>query len=157
MGCAKLLLLTIALMISACNPAATETLPTGASTSSPNTENRLAGMQWMLKSFGPVGTGSPIIEGTPITLTFGADGRAGGSGGCNSYGGAYQVRGNRLSLSQIISTKRACLEEALTQQEQRYFQALESAGKFTLADDHLTIFYDDGRSALNFVKTSSAR
>jgi hypothetical protein len=38
-----------------------------------------------------------------------------------------------------------------------FFQALESAVRFELADDRLTIFYDGGRSALNFVNDSSSK
>ena len=40
-------------------------------------------------------------------------------------------------------------------QEGRYFEALGSASKFKLANDELTILYDEGRGALNFVETAS--
>ncbi|MGH7963539.1 MAG: META domain-containing protein, partial [Candidatus Binatia bacterium] len=110
---------------------------TGAPTASSSAESRLANTQWTLKSFGEAGAESPVIDGTAITLKFGADGRAGGSGGCNSYGSDYQVQDHTLAFSPIISTKRACLQEARTQQEQRYFQALESAGQFQLTENHL--------------------
>jgi hypothetical protein len=66
------------------------------------------------------------------------------------------VREDHLSFSKIISTKRACLEQSANQQEQRYFAALESAKKFKLADNRLTIFDGGGRSALNFASDSSS-
>jgi heat shock protein HslJ len=153
----KLLLLTIVLMLSACAPAATEvTTPTVEPTGPSSDENSLANTQWTLVSFGIADAENPIVEGSAITLEFKADGQAGGSGGCNSYGGAYQVQGNTLSFSQINSTLMACADEKMMQQEQQYFQALESAGQFELTDDHLTISYNNGQAVLNFVKASSS-
>ncbi len=110
-----------------------------------------------LKSLGAVGGESPVVAGTTITLKFGDDGRAGGSSGCNSYGSDYKAMADKLSFGRIISTKRACTDERANQQEHRFFQALESAVRFELADGRLTIFYDGGRSELNFVNDSSSK
>ena len=151
MGFSKLLP-TIILLISTCNLLAAQT-----PASSSSAESKSANTQWRLASFGASGTESPVIEGTTITLKFGADGRGGGSGGCNSYGGEYRERGDNLSFGQIISTKRACLEQSANQQEQRYFAALESASKFKISDNRLTIFHGDGRSVLNFVGDPSSK
>ncbi|HWS99851.1 MAG TPA: META domain-containing protein [Pyrinomonadaceae bacterium] len=155
MGFSKLLT-AIVLLISTCNLLAAQT-PASTRTESSRAESKLADTQWRLTSFGATGAESPVIEGTTITLKFGADGRAGGSGGCNSYGGEYRERGDNLSFSRIISTKRACLEQGANQQEQRYFAALESASKFKLSDNRLTIFHGDGRSALDFVNDTSSK
>jgi heat shock protein HslJ len=144
------LLPAILLLISTC-------VLLAARTESSRAESKLANTQWRLTSFGSTGAESPVIEGHTITLKFGADGRAGGSGGCNSYGGEYRERGDNLSFDQIISTKRACLEQGANQQEQRYFAALESASKFKLTDNCLTIFHGDGQSALNFVTDPSSK
>lgn len=118
-------------------------------------DKNLAGTEWRLSSFVTPGGESPVVEGAAVTLKLGADGRAGGSGGCNTYGGEYREQGDSISFSRIISTKRACADERANQQEGRYFAALESAGKFTLAEGRLTIFHGDGRSALNFVGDST--
>lgn len=142
------LLSAVVLLVSICNALAAQT---PASNDSSGAESRLASTEWRLASFGAAGAESPVIDGTKITLKFGADGRAGGSGGCNSYGGDYRERGDRLSFGQIISTKRACLEQRANEQEQRYFAALESASRFKLSDGRLTIFLGDGTSSLNFV------
>lgn len=140
----KPLLLTMALLMPVCGQAA---LPLSA-------QNKLAGTEWKLVSFGAVGAPSIIVEGTTVTIKFGTDGKAGGTGGCNSYGGDYQARGDNLTLTKIISTKRACVAQAAMEQENRYFKALELASRFKLTGDQLTIFYDEGRGALNFVKDS---
>jgi heat shock protein HslJ len=150
------LLSAIILLISTCNLLAAQP-PARARTESSSAESKLANTQWRLTSFGATGAESPVIEGTTITLKFGADGRAGGSGGCNSYGGEYRERGDNLSFSQIISTKRACLEQNANQQEQRYFAAVETASKFKLSGNRLTIFHGNGRSTLNFVNGPSSK
>ena len=146
--------LTVIFMILTCGPPAAQAQ---ARAESSGTGKRLADTQWRLASFGAPGGETPVVEGTTVTLKFGADGRAGGSSGCNSYGGEYREQGENLSFSRIISTKRACLDERANQQEQRYFAALESAGKCRLAEMRLTISHGDGRSALNFVSDAPSK
>lgn len=109
---------------------------------------------WRLVSLGPAGAEVDVVPGTTVTLKLGEDGRANGSTGCNSYGGTYQVRGETISFSRIVSTRRACLDQNANQQEHRFLTALESANRFRLASNRLTIFSDRGRSVLNFVDAS---
>lgn len=115
--------------------------------------NPLADTEWMLTSFGVGGVGNPLIAGTTITLKFGSDGRARGSGGCNSFGGNYSVSGNTISFSPVISTRRACINAEMNQQEQRFLSALQSAETFRLSGNSLVIFHDDGRNRLLFIST----
>jgi len=116
----------------------------------------LTGTEWRLVSFGSAGSEDSLVAGTTVTLKFGEDGRAGGSTGCNSYSGTYQVRGDTISFGRLISTKRACLDQNANQQEQRFLTALESANRFRLASDRLTIMSVRGRNALNFVNGSDS-
>src|ERR687896_597449 len=53
----------------------------------------LVGTDWRLVSLGPPGAETDVVTGTTVTLRLGEDGRAGGSTGCNTYGGTYEVRG----------------------------------------------------------------
>lgn len=140
----KVLLLTILLMIPTLTASATPSRIT----------EKLAGTEWKLVSFGKAGAQSPVVEGMTVTVKFGADGKVGGSGGCNSYGGDYQVLDDSLSLSKIISTKKACAAQNAMQQEGLYFDALGTARKFKIADNQLTIFYDEGRGELSFTKAT---
>lgn len=110
---------------------------------------------WRLVSFGAPGAEQPIIEGSTITLML-AGGQAGGSGGCNSYGGTYQVDGDSISFGEITRTERACLEEGVTEQEQRYFQALETASTYQVEGDQLRITYDAGSGLLIFERALPA-
>jgi heat shock protein HslJ len=152
MGNLKLMLLTIVLFIFACYPAAKEVRPIVLPTGTSSDENRLANTEWKLSSFGAAGAESPVVEGTTITLKFGPDTRANGSGGCNTYAGDYQVQGDTVSFSRIISTKKACVVAKVMQQENQYFEALMSSGKFKITENQLSISYDEGRGVLKFVK-----
>jgi heat shock protein HslJ len=152
-------LVAILLLLSACGAATPEpttvpeeTIP--AETAPEETESNLTGTQWQLISFGAPGAEIPVVAGSTVTLEFNTNGQAGGSGGCNSYGGEYQVQDNVLSFSQIVSTLMACADSNVTQQEQQFFQALESAGRFEHTEDQLTIQYDGGQGVLNFISAS---
>lgn len=115
----------------------------------------LTGIEWRLVSLGPTGAEQDVVQGTTVTLTLGDDGRAGGSTGCNSYGGNYQVRGNTISFSRIVATRRACLDQNANEQEHRFLSVLESASRFRLSSNRLTIISDRNRSVLNFVNSSA--
>ena len=116
----------------------------------------LAGTEWRLVSFGPAGSEASLVAGTTVTLKFGEDGRASGSTGCNSYSGTYNVRGDSILFGRLISTKRACLDQNANQQEQRFLSALESANRFRLSSNRLTIQSDRGRNVLNFASGSDS-
>jgi heat shock protein HslJ len=114
----------------------------------------LPGTEWRLVSLGPSGAEADVVQGTTVTIKFGEDGRAGGSTGCNTYGGTYEVRGDAIAFGRLVSTRRACLDQNANEQERRFLAALEAASRFRLSSDRLTIFSDRGRTALNFVSTS---
>jgi heat shock protein HslJ len=103
----------------------------------------LAGTQWTLASYGDPEDPTPVIEDSGISLTFGQDKQAFGSGGCNTYRGGYAFDGETLRFSAILSTRMACADLDLTAQEQAYFAALEAATGYTVSGDRLTIEYSD--------------
>ena len=115
----------------------------------------LTGFDWRLVSLGPSGAEAAVVAGTTVTLRFGEDGRASGSTGCNSYSGTYQVHGDTISFSRLVSTRRACLDQNANQQEQRFLSTLEAANRFRLSSNRLTILSDRARSTLNFVNNST--
>jgi heat shock protein HslJ len=118
-------------------------------------QQALAGTDWRLVSMGRVGAEVPVVSGTSVTLKFGNDARVNGSTGCNTFGGGFQVQGDRLTFSQIFSTRRACLDSNANRQESEYLQALGSANRFRLSSQSLTIYYDRGRSILEFAKPNT--
>jgi pimeloyl-ACP methyl ester carboxylesterase/heat shock protein HslJ len=118
--------------------------------------NDLSGSSWQLTSFGPVGTTNPVIRNVTITLEIGEDGQTGGNSGCNSYGGSYTVQDDSLQFEEITSTLIACADQAVTEQEQQYLQALRTASRFSVEGDTLKIAYQNDGGELIFVRSSGA-
>jgi len=100
----------------------------------------LAGTQWEAVSFAQ-GVG---------TLWFEEDGHVSGFGACNSYKGSYQVTGDRISFTQIISPKEACSDVQLRLEEMKFFLALQNANRFRLTAKQLSIYYDGGQRVVEF-------
>ena len=114
----------------------------------------LPGTRWRLVSYGVLENRASVIEGSTITLEFGADGRVGGSSGCNNYGGGYTVEGHNLTFGEITRTLMACVDAGVMAQEQTYFDALASATAFDLNGDRLVIAYGDGQQLVFTAQTS---
>jgi heat shock protein HslJ len=152
-----LLSLALAAILAACaGQPATPGVPTGEPTQ-PQTETPvlpetggLENTSWNLVSFGPAGEETPVVEGSNVTLVF-EEGRAGGQGGCNSYSGEYKLDGQQISFENVASTLKACIDEAVNQQEMDYFQALNQVNRFELNGENLTLFYAD-QGVLNFIR-----
>ena len=94
----------------------------------------------------------PVVEGSTVTLEFAEDGQLGGSGGCNYFGAAFELEGNTIKITDVVSTLMACADEQVMAQEGLFFAALQSATSFEISADRLTIFYDNGQSQLTFVR-----
>ena len=142
----------LALALAACGSAGGNTVqPRATPTSPPVSEERLSGTRWVLVSLGEPEEETPAIKGSNVVLEFKDKGQVSGSGGCNSYGGQYQVEGNRIAFREIVSTLMACAEQAITNQETQYLQALGATSRFNLSDNRLSIYYDNDKSVLNFI------
>jgi heat shock protein HslJ len=146
-----LILVLVSLVLFACSSQSKATL-TSAISQPPQANDSLEGTSWELASFGASGSETLILQGSTVTLQFDGQGQASGSGGCNSYGASYQVKGNTISFGDVISTLMACSLENINQQEQSYFQALKTAGKFEVSSDTLKIWYNNGQDVLNWQK-----
>lgn len=104
----------------------------------------LAGTAWTLVEVnGEAASISGPGDSAP-TLTFAADGsRASGNGGCNQFGGPYTQSGPELRFGPLVSTRRACADEAGNRQETAYLRALESTTRATAAGDLLVLYAGD--------------
>ena len=151
MKATKHLILIIAaaalLALAACSPLVEAASP--GQTPSPAV---LANTRWRLDTFGAVGAEKAVLPGATLTLDFDDQGLVSGQGGCNSFGGQYKLDNGSLSLSSLAQTLRACADDSFNQQEAQYMLALGSTARYELTADHLTIFYDNGASALHDVK-----
>jgi hypothetical protein len=73
------------------------------------------------------------------TLTFGTDGMVNGTTGCNSFSGTYTESGDQITFGPLASTRRACMDPAVTAQEQLIFSVLSGTVAFTRVGETLTI------------------
>ena len=88
---------------------------------------QLAGSEWGLNGYD-----TPFIQ-------FGAKGEMNGNGGCNNFGGSYEVNGSRLIVGPIMSTKKACFGDVM-KMETGFFKALQKAHRFEATHSQLFIF-----------------
>jgi heat shock protein HslJ len=107
----------------------------------------LAGSAWRLTQ---LNGHAPQPAGEPISLSFQADGKAGGSSGCNSYSGSYTVSSSALMITNVVSTLRACADQGLNTQESEYVQALAIVATYERAGDQLTLRDEDDAVVLVF-------
>lgn len=82
----------------------------------------LVGKEWLLEDL----QGAGVIDNVQSTLTFGAEGRLSGFGGCNRYSGNYRLTGTQLNIGTLVATRRGCAP-ALLNQEAKFLTALEKA------------------------------
>lgn len=100
----------------------------------------LLGTQWVLATI----DGNEVVAGSSVTLTFGDEGQLSGNGGCNGFGGSYSLEDLSLSISEVMSTKMACADDAVTQQESTFFDRLSAADSYSIDGDTLTLVTADG-------------
>jgi heat shock protein HslJ len=103
---------------------------------------------WEVSSFFTGAAVSSPMPGSTLTLEFAA-GTVAGSGGCNTFGGPYEVSGSDgIRVGPLASTLRACADPALDTQEQQYLAALGLAKTYRVTGDTLTLFREGDTIAL---------
>jgi heat shock protein HslJ len=94
-----------------------------------------------------------LVNGTTVTLSFGADGDASGLGGCNRYSGHYEATGSRISIGGIAVTAMACAEPpGVMEQERAFLKALGTASSVRFEGDRLELRTAEGALAAGFVR-----
>jgi heat shock protein HslJ len=71
--------------------------------------------------------------------------RVSGSGGCNRVSGSYTRDGSKLELGPLISTRMACADQRLTEQEGAFLSALALVNRHEVTGDTLVLFHDNDR------------
>jgi putative lipoprotein len=100
-----------------------------------NATGDLAGSSWVLTDF----QGAAIVPGTRVTLDFSAPGRVTGTGSCNRYFATVEMSGSSIRFGAVGATRMAC-GTAVSLQEVKYFEALESANRFTVEGGVLSVY-----------------
>lgn len=90
--------------------------------------------EWTLESL----NGNPLVEDTKITLAFDED-RAGGSSGCNTYGGPVEAKGEQIQFGEVTMTLMACTDAGVMAQESSYLAALGAVETFKVDGEKLLL------------------
>lgn len=94
----------------------------------------LTGQEWLLTAVD--GTAVDPLAGASVT--FGEDGTATGSGGCNRFRGPYTVDGDTISVGPLASTRMSCGAD-LDTLESSYLNGLEAAFGYAISGNDLVI------------------
>lgn len=106
----------------------------------------LNGTRWMIASL----DGRPVRTARTTDIRFTAS-RVQGNAGCNSFGGAYRLEGDRLSAGQVISTKMACVGPGMDI-EGRFFDIIADAQVARSGADAITLRGQGGSVELRAVR-----
>ena len=98
----------------------------------------LSGTEWQLIAYGDPGALQFALEDHRPTLKF-DETTLGGSSGCNSYGGDYTRKDERISVGDLASTLMACLDDGVMEQESAYLSILSQVEKVQFAGDSLVL------------------
>lgn len=97
----------------------------------------LDGTSWVLRGYETGDIFEAVADNSEITLDF-INGEIAGSAGCNRYFSTYTQTDNQLTLGAIGSTRMAC-QDAVVQQEIRFFEGLASVSMVIMDGTSLKI------------------
>ncbi len=114
----------------------------------------LLGTEWQLVSHGPKNAQETLPDDALLTVHFDADQAISGSSGCNNFRGQWQRDGEKLQISALSGTKKACPSPpGVMKLEQQFLNALTDCHDYRLQDDLLTLAYgSDGELVLIPIK-----
>jgi heat shock protein HslJ len=114
------------------------------------TDDELRGPTWTLVAFRRGADEVPAAGGSEATVSFGDDGALSGSTGCNRFFGRWATDGRTLSTQVTGMTQMACLDDAVTAQEQAVLAALGAVTGWSVTDRQLVLGAGDGRPLLTY-------
>jgi heat shock protein HslJ len=118
----RALVFALALAIAACESAVSD--------DNAGNDAQLTQKDWVAQSI----AGKPVVQIGRVTLSFG-EGRVSGRGGCNLYSGQVEYGRGTIRIGPLISTKMACVEGGLMQQESAYLSTLQGAERYAVGSD----------------------
>jgi heat shock protein HslJ len=100
--------------------------------------NGLEDRKWMLET---IGNRRSTVSVRDAFVNFDDQKRsAGGNTGCNVYGGSYTTRNATISITEIMSTMRACEEGDRMDVETALLNGLRNANRYEIRDDRLYLY-----------------
>lgn len=149
---AGLLLVCVNLLL-LCSCAASNKTAANAPKAEASTQIPLTGTEWVLTDL----AGTPALPGGKATLAFPEEGRVAGSGSCNRFTGSVTITGAQLKMGPLASTRMACMDNAVSQQEDAYLKALGAANRYSYQDPYLLIYADGFDKPLRFARATGNR
>jgi heat shock protein HslJ len=107
------------------------------------TTPELAGTRWVVTSID-----GQAPSGPALTADFGNDGRVSGDAGCNSYSGPFIQDGRKVQFGELLSTRRACVDDVRQRQENRLLKILQGNTTLQLSRSRLTVRGEEGSVVL---------
>jgi heat shock protein HslJ len=111
----------------------------------------LSGSAWLLKDLG----GNAVIDNSHATLKFPEAGKIAGNGSCNQFFGSVEVHGDTIKVGPLASTRMACPDEAVMNQEGKYLEALQAVERFEWKDPYLLIYCKALDKPLRFTRIAA--
>lgn len=106
-------------------------------------ETTLAGTTWVMSSAGK----------RPPSISFEADGKVAGSGGCNRFFGNYTQDGEALSFSPLGATRMAC-PPGIMKMEQAFFDMLGAVRTARIEAPELVLIDASGKEVARLARRS---
>lgn len=103
----------------------------------------LSGTRWVVTSIDGRAPAGPAL-----TADFSTDGRVSGDAGCNSFSGPYIQTGRTVQFGELLSTRRACVDESRQRQETRLLNILQGQTTLQLNRSRLTVKGEEGTLVL---------
>ncbi len=127
-----MLALGILSSLAACSP---------VTTCSSTPTSQIEDSTWNLASYGDSSNPQNVIVGTTVTIIFrSSNDQVEGYGGCNNYGGNYEIDGTKLTVSGLVSTKIYCTQPpGVSDQETSYLEILQAADSLQISGARLQI------------------
>ena len=144
-------LLGIVILIVSCSSA--QKTVTNISSAPTNDLPSLIGTEWLLTDL----AGTPVVPNSKASLSFFEAGRAAGNASCNRYTGGVEITGSTIKFGQLASTRMACVDSAVSSQEDLYLKALGAARRFERKEDSLLLYADGFDKPLRFSRQTASQ
>jgi heat shock protein HslJ len=114
----------------------------------PNASTDIKG-EWKLVSYGDVANPMPAIPNVDTSIEFDPNGQIRGNVGCNTFGGIYEVNGDKITFSSIMSTLMFCEETSVQEQAVLSILSNKVGLQVQMQGDTLTITSTGGTAVVN--------
>jgi heat shock protein HslJ len=109
---------------------------------------KLEDRKWVLESISR--SVVPNVEQKAFLVFDPVKKSAGGDTSCNAFGGEYKTNADKIAITEIISTMRACIEDERMNIEREFLDGLRTADSYKIEGDKLML-YRRGKLLLTFL------